>query len=145
MSTRPMLKSQGVQYEQSSSPHLTYIQRAILRRGPPRHIIIGIVGGIWTFYFLWMHNWIWAVATLLVSTILGRVATSGVNERKLAHTKLGKIMLLHLHPANIVIQSFGIAALLYGGWIHSTAVIMAAVSIILFGHLWGWHDVHDAL
>jgi hypothetical protein len=145
MSSKPMLRPELVHEGQPQTMHLTYAQRAILRRGHPRYIIIDLVGGIWTFYLLWMHNWIWAIAILYICAIVGTVATAKVNLRKLASTKLGKIMLLHLHPANIVIQLGGVGALVYGVWMHSPIIIMTAASVILIGHLWGWHNVHDAL
>ena len=144
MSTKPMVELQLV-HQEEPKPYLNFAQRAILRRGHPRYIIIGVVGGIWTFYFLWLHDWIWAVTTLAVSAISGRAATSGVKERKFAETTLGKIMLLHLHPVNILIQLGGVGALVYGVWMHSPVVILAAASVILIGHLWGWPTVHDAL
>jgi hypothetical protein len=99
---------------------MTYVERMIVRRGRPKHIIVGIVAFLWVVYFLWQHNWIWAAAVVVLSAVLGRLSTSGTKEETLARTLLGKIMLLHLHPVNLMLQMAGFALLLYGVWVHST-------------------------
>jgi hypothetical protein len=125
--------------------NMTYVERMIVRRGHPKHIIIGIVAFLWAVYFLWQHNWIWAAAIVVLSAVLGRLSTSGTKEETLAQTLLGKIMLLHLHPVNLTLQMAGFALLLYGIWMHSTPYIMAATSMVFLGHMWGWHKVNEAL
>ena len=124
---------------------MTFLQEFMLSRGHPRQIILHLVGGIWTVYFLWQHNWIWAAAVVVLSAVLGRLSTSGTKEETLARTLLGKIMLLHLHPVNLTLQTAGFALLLYGVWVHSTLYIMAATSMVFLGHMWGWHRVNEAL
>jgi hypothetical protein len=32
---------------------MTHIERMVIRRGHPKHIIVGIVGFLWFVYFLW--------------------------------------------------------------------------------------------
>jgi hypothetical protein len=125
--------------------NMTYVERMIVRRGHPKHIIVGIVAFLWVAYFLWQHNWIWAAAVVVLSAVLGRLSTSGTKEETLAQTLLGKIMLLHLHPVNLTLQTAGFALFLYGVWMHSTLYIMAATSMVFLGHMWGWHKVSDAL
>ncbi len=124
---------------------MTLLERAFVRRGHPKDIIVAVVGAIWGFYFLWIHNRIGALATVLLSAVVARILTHGMREENLAATTLGKIMLLHLHPMNLVVQIAGFGVLLYSIWTHSAILIMAGVSIIQFGHLWGWHKVNDAL
>lgn len=124
---------------------LSFTQRMLIRRAHPRYLIAGIVGAIWAFYFLWQHNWSWAVGVILMSAIAGGMLTSNVSEEYLAETTLGKIMSIHLHPANIAIQSLGLIFLVYGIWIHSALFTMGAVSAILVGHMWGWEKVNPAL
>lgn len=124
---------------------MTFLERAFVRRGRPRHAIVAVVGAIWGLYFLWIHNWIWALAAVLLSAIVARIPTRGMREENLAETTLGKIMLLHMHPMNLMVQIAGIGLLIYSIWTHSAILIMAGVSIILFCHLWGWHKVNDAL
>jgi hypothetical protein len=124
---------------------MTFLERTVVRRGHPRHLIVGLVGFVWAMYFLWFHNWLWAVVTILASAVLGRILTSGTREESLAQTVLGKIMLLHLHPANLLIQLVGFGLLLYSVWIHSGMYMMVALSLVMIGHMWGWHKVYEAL
>ncbi len=108
-------------------------------------MILAIVGFAWAISFLWAHAWIWAAAAAFASVVLGAIVTPRKHEENLAQTTLGKIMLLHLYPANVLLQIAGFAFLLYGVWVHSEIYIMAAGSIILIGHMWGWHRVSEAL
>jgi hypothetical protein len=124
---------------------MTYMERMVIRRGHPKHIIVGIVGFLWFVYFLWQHDWTWALAVAVLSVVMGRLLTSGTKDESLAPTLLGKIMLLHLHPMNLSVQMAGFAVLFYGIWFHSTIYIMVATSIVLLGHMWGWHKVNEAL
>jgi hypothetical protein len=124
---------------------MTYMERMVIRRGHPKHIIVGIVGFLWFVYFIWQHDWAWAVAVAVLSVVMGRLLTSGTKDESLASTLLGKIMLLHLHPMNLSVQIAGFAVLFYGIWFHSTIYIMLATSIVLLGHMWGWHKVNEAL
>lgn len=76
-----------------------------------------IVGGfLWFVYFLWQHDWKWALSTAVLSAVVGRLATSGTKDETLASTLLGRIMLLHLHPMNFSVQIAGFALLFYGIW-----------------------------
>ena len=124
---------------------MTYMEKMVIRRGHPKHIIVGIVGFLWFVYFIWQHDWTWALAVAVLSVVMGRLLTSGTKDESLAPTLLGKIMLLHLHPMNLSVQIAGFAVLLYGIWFHSTIYIMLATSIVLLGHMWGWHKVNEAL
>lgn len=124
---------------------MTYMERMVIRRGHPKHIIVGIVGFLWFAYFLWQHDWKWALSTAVLSAVVGRLATSGTKDETLASTLLGRIMLLHLHPMNFSVQIAGFALLFYGIWFHSTVYIMVATSIVMLGHMWGWHRVNEAL
>jgi hypothetical protein len=99
---------------------------------------------MWVLYFLWFHNWVWAVTVLAVGMVMGEIATLGMHEDQLAQTTLGKIMLLHLHPMNVALQGAGVVLLLYTVWAHSGIGILAAVTLILLGHLRGWHRVNEA-
>lgn len=124
---------------------MNYLKRMIIRRGHPKYMIMDIVGFLWFVYFLWQHNWMWALAVVVWSGILGGLSTAKTNERTLAQTLLGKIMLLHLHPVNLTVQLAGFVVLFYGIWIHSIVYLMIAVSLVFLGHMWGWHKVNEAL
>ena len=124
---------------------MTYMERMVIRRGHPKHIIVGIVGFLWFVYFLWQHDWTWALAVAVLSVVMGRLLMAGTKDESLAPTLLGKIMLLHLHPMNLSVQIVGFALLFYGIWLHSTIYIMVATSLVFLGHMWGWHKVNEAL
>lgn len=100
---------------------------------------------MWVLYSLWFHLWTWAAAALVVGVALGALATKGMLVDEIAQTVLGKILLLHLHPVNVALQTFGLAVLLYGFWMHSIVLMLLAVSVILLGHMFGWHKVNHAL
>ena len=71
--------------------------------------------------------------------------TAGTREESLGQTVLGKIMLLHLHPMNLITQFAGFGILLYGVWVHGSLHILLGASLVLLGHMWGWHKVSEAL
>ena len=124
---------------------MTLSERIIVRSGHPRRIIVGAITLIWMLYFIWFHNWFGAAIALIVGGPLSRFAAWGMHEEQLAQTTFGKILLLHLHPANLMVQSVGFAVLLGSVWIHSGRYIALGVSLILLGHMWGWHKVNQAL
>jgi hypothetical protein len=124
---------------------MTYLQKTFVRHAHPRHIILAYVGLMWGVYFMWFHNWVWALAAVVISGLVGRILTGDVREENLAQTTLGKILLLHMHPVNFVLQTAGVAVTFYGVWLHAGMHIMVGVTVILLGHLWGWHKVNDAL
>jgi len=124
---------------------MTFFERSVVRSGHPRRVIIGVITLMWLLYSLWLHDGAWALLSVLVGVPLGALATTGMSVEELAQTTMGKILLLHLHPANVVLQTIGFAALLYGFWLHSAALILAAISVLLLGHMFGWHKVNHAL
>ncbi len=124
---------------------MTLSERIIIRNGHPRRIIIGVISFIWTLYFLWLHNVAGAAIALIVGVPLSRLFARRMSEQQLAQTTFGKILLLHLHPANAFVQAMGFAVLLCSVWIHSGLSIALGISMILLGHMWGWHKVNQAL
>jgi hypothetical protein len=124
---------------------MTFIQEFMLSRGHPRQIILHIVGGIWTIYFLWQHNWMWALGFFAASELTSEIISTQTEAEMLAQTLLGKIILLHTNPVNLFLQAAGGILLLYSVWIHSITGIMAAISVVLLGHIAGWNKVSTAL
>ncbi|HEV2490854.1 MAG TPA: hypothetical protein VGT03_13695 [Candidatus Acidoferrales bacterium] len=124
---------------------MSYFEREMLHHAHPKQIIFRMIGAIWALYFLWLHNWVWVLAVILITEIIGRTLSRGMNEESMAQTTWGKIMLIHLHPLNLLVQIAGGVVLIYAVWMHSGIYIMAATTIILIGHLWGWHRVSEAL
>lgn len=145
MNTQPIFLPEYRKSQKVQPKAFTFLEHVVLHRGHPRFMIASMAGAIWAFYFLWMHAWIPAATSVVVSLLLGWILTINLKEALFARTVLGKIMLLHLHPVNLTIQLLAGAYLVYGVWTHSAIAIMAASSAILAGHLWGWDKVHDAL
>lgn len=124
---------------------MTFLQKFMLSRGHPRQIILHMVGGIWTVYFLWQHEWMWALGCFAVSELISETLSTQTGAETLAQTTLGKLMLLHANPMNFLIQSLGGVLLVYCIWMHSLTGIMIASSLILLGHFVGWSKVNSAL
>lgn len=124
---------------------MSFLEKKFVRAAHPRRIIVQTVGWLWAGYFLWLHNWIWAVGALLLSMIVGIIVAPVGSPDNLAQTTIGKLALLHLHPANVSVQSIGLLLMIYGLWMHAEVMLMLAFSVIMLGHLWGWHRVNEAL
>jgi hypothetical protein len=124
---------------------MKYLEKVVVRRGHPRNVIVGLVGFLWVVFLVWRHEWAWALVVVFVSAILGRAATIGTHEESLGQTLLGKMALLHLHPMNVVVQLAGFGVLLYALWMHELMFILVGISLVLLGHMWGWHRVSEAL
>jgi hypothetical protein len=88
-----------------------------------------------------------AIFSLVSQLAWGRAGLAAwkTDEEQLAQTTFGKLLLLHLHPANVIVQAIGFGILLCSAWIHSGMYIALGVSMILLGHMWGWHKVNASL
>ena len=124
---------------------MSYFEREVLHYAHPKQMILRMVGAIWGLYFLWLHNWVGVLAVIAAGEILGRILSRGMNEEGMAQTIWGKIMLIHLHPVNLLVQIVGGIVLVYGVWIHSFIWIMVAMSVVLIVHMWGWNKVSEVL
>lgn len=123
---------------------LTGGQRYMLRRFHPRKIILDSIATIWAVYFMWHHDWVSALGAIVLSAILGSAVAWRMDYEALARTIWGRLAILHLHPANIAIQSVGLIALFYGVWTHDTIWILAGSSLVLLGHWFGWSSLSEA-
>jgi hypothetical protein len=124
---------------------MTFLQEFMLSRGHPRQIILHTVGGIWTLYFLWGHEWIWALGCFAAAELISEMLSTETGAELLAQTTLGKLMLLHANPLNFFVQAAGGVFLVYSVWMHSLTGIMGAASLVLLGHFVGWSKVNSAL
>lgn len=124
---------------------MTFLQEFMLTRGHPRQMILHMVGGIWAIYFLWRHDWMWALACFAVAEVMSELLSTQNEAEMLSQTTLGKIMILHANPVNFLVQAVGSALLVYSIWIHSLTGTMLAISVILLGHFAGWSKVNPAL
>lgn len=124
-----------------SANGVSWFQRYFLRRFHPRSIFIDVVGFIWFTYYFWNHDWKSAVGIVIVERIIAFFSVANLDVSRFSETTLGKLGLLHLHPANLAIQIFGSIILLYGIWQHSTEIILGGLSLIFLGHIFGWSKV----
>ena len=106
------------------------LQHAILEYG-----IFDLLASMWLAYFIWQHQVVLAVASVIVFPLIGTFLVRKKNEEAYAKTLLGRFALSHLAPWSAVFHIFGYAVLIYGFWIHSGFYILLAISLILLGHL----------
>ena len=124
-----------------SESHLSWFKRYFIKRFHPRSIFVDVAASIWFTYFFWYHDWKSAIAVIVIARILGVLLTMKVDSEAFAETYLGKLALLHLNVANMVTQLLGVVVALYGLWQHSAEYILAGVSVIFLGHIFGWGKV----
>ncbi|MGZ3742647.1 MAG: hypothetical protein ACXWRE_01935 [Pseudobdellovibrionaceae bacterium] len=125
--------------------NFSWFIRYALRRFHPKSIFVDIVAMIWFTYFFWNHEWKSAVAVVIIGRVVALLLTMKIDTQAFAETFLGKMALLHLNIANMLIQIFGIIITFYGLWQHSTEFILGGVSVIFLGHLFGWEEVDPRL
>lgn len=130
--------------QSQTSSELTWIQRLMLKRFHPRAIFIDSVGLIWCGYYLWAHDLSMVLGAAVAFRILSYYSVMDMSPQRISETTLGKIALLHLNPANLIIQIAGTVVLIYGLWQHSTESILVGISVILLGHVFGWATVNPA-
>lgn len=135
---------QNVLFGLKTASRYSAFERLMLRKFHPRKILIDLVSLTWGVYFLWNHDWQKALLAVVIVSSLGYLSVWNADPEKLAKTTLGKLALLHLHPFNLITQSIGAIPLVYGVWLHSTEYILAGLSIVLIGHIFGWGKVDPA-
>ena len=110
----------------------------MLLHAHPVKFIAEILGAIWSVYFLWHHNWIWAVIVSLIGFLLSTLLLWNKQVDHLATTSLGKVMLVYGTPFNFLLYNLSALPVIYGLWIHDALFILIGLSILLLPHLWGW-------
>ncbi len=118
-----------------------WAQRYALLRSHPRFIIFRCISFLWFTYFLWNQDWKSAVGAVVICSFIGLIAVWNVDPEPLSKTTLGKLALLHLHPANFFMQVSSVVPLTYGIWTHSVVFILLSLSILFLGHFFGWEMI----
>lgn len=136
MAVQTMKKSEPV-------PFSRIMETYVLLRAHPRLIVFHTAGAIWFIYFLWNRSWVEAVFSLLFAGIVGLSTVRLTDTEKIATTTLGRLALLHLHPANLLLQLAGIAPFIYGLWTHSTQLILIGLTLVVLGHSFGWSAMDE--
>ncbi|MEI7741159.1 MAG: hypothetical protein WCJ29_01490 [bacterium] len=121
---------------------LSLIEKLYVQHAHPINLIMTLVGIMWGVYFLWLQNILLAAIFAFGFMIIGHASVWGENEDGLAETWLGKIMILHSHPINTLFHLVGTFIVAVGLYSNVIEMIMWGVTILLFGHLWGWSRVH---
>ena len=123
----------------------SWFEKYALKHSHPRALFLDVLGIVWFFYFFWLQSWQMALASIIIGRLLASSTVMQVSPQKMSETILGKIALLHIHPANFIIQFLGFIVLTFGVWLHSTEYILLGFSAILVGHLFGWEKVSSSL
>ncbi len=114
-----------------------FIHRYILSHAHPVKFSAEILGIFFSAYFLWLHNWIWAIIAsiffFLFSTLL--VWKRNVDLQQIENSSLGKIMLVYSTPLNFFLYNFSAIPLIYGLWTHNIFSILLAILILLAPYL----------
>jgi hypothetical protein len=114
------------------------IHRFMLQHAHPMKFVAEILGVMWGIYFLWIHNWIGAVASSVVLFFGSTLALWNKPIDHLAATALGRIMLVYTTPLNFIIYNFSALPVIYGAWTHQLIYILIGYSALLSPHLWWW-------
>lgn len=122
-------------------PHLTALDRYFLRRAHPTSLFVEAAGISWVVHFFWNHLWVEALLVFLFTRIIANIVAFRSNPEALAQSGLGRIALLHAQPVNMLVQLVGGFGFFYGLWTHEVKVILGGISIVMLGHLIGWHRV----
>jgi hypothetical protein len=129
----------------SRTKEFSMMQRMALRAAHPVSIIFYFVGAMWSIFYLWNQNWVFALAIFVAARALGFAAVRHTHLQEMSETLLGKMALLHLHPANLAVQFIGAIVCLAGVWMHTTETILGGASLIAAGHAFGWSKVNSSL
>ena len=110
-------------------------RKIALQHAIPQYLIFDGLGFVWALYFVWQHQLISALASVIVLTSIATLLVLKKNEEAYAKTPLGRYALSHLAPWSVVFHILGYAVLVYSFWVHSGFFILLAISLILLGHL----------
>ena len=110
-------------------------RKIALQHAIPQYLIFDGLGSVWALYFVWQHQVILALVSLVVLGSIAQLLVLKKNEEAYAKTPLGRFALSHLASWSIIFHIPGYAVLIYSFWIHSGFFILLAISLILLGHL----------
>jgi hypothetical protein len=140
MATEVIVQTQQI-YAETAEHDFSWLERFALKCFHPRAIFIEVVGFIWSIYYFWNYNWQMSLGVFVLALALALLCVMDTSPQKLSETTIGKIGLLHLHPMNLAIRLAGSVILLYGIWQRSLELTLGGVSVIFFGHTFGWAKV----
>jgi hypothetical protein len=121
---------------------LNFWEKAAVRHAHPASFVLNILGLLWAGYFLWFHQWWWAVLCFLF-IILGGLVWASIDRPYLlqARSELNtfqKLLVYHTNPTNLIFHLVALALYLVGTWRHSPIFLLGAFSFVLLGHIFPW-------
>ena len=119
---------------------LNPLQRFVADHADPMKLILDALALIWAAYFLWYQDALSALLSVAFFGGLGMIATWKLEQDKLIYSSFGKFWLTMANPVNMTFQALGYLGVMYGFWQHASAMILAGVTLVLIGHLFGWQD-----
>ncbi len=140
MKTEIIIQKQTA-YKQTYESEFSLIQKIVLMVFQPRAIFIELGGLTWSLYYFWNYDWITALAAYALTLTLAIGLVANTDTERFSKTFLGKIALLHLHPLNLSLRAIGGISFLYGIWQRSVEFSIAGISLLFFGHMFGWENV----
>ena len=122
-----------------TTKNFSLFNRLAINHAHPTKLILDLIGFIWTAYFLWENNLMMVIIFGFGFSVLGSFLTLNADTKALAATRFGKYVIARLHPANLSLQLSGYIVSMCGVWTHQGWIILAGLSMVILGHLWGWH------
>lgn len=83
----------------------SFFRKLAINHAHPTKLILDIIGFMWMSYFLWENNLLTAIIFGFGLSALGSFLSFNADTDKLANTKLGKYVIVRLHPANLTCQT----------------------------------------
>ena len=128
--------------EKAKYGSLNIWEKAAVRHAHPASFVFNILGLLWAGYFLWLHQWHWAVLCFLF-IIVGGLVWGSLDKSYLlqARSELNtfqKLLVYHTNPANMGFHLVALTLYVLGTWKHSPLFLLGAVSFILLGHIFPW-------
>jgi two-component sensor histidine kinase len=102
-----------------------FFQRLMLLQAHPALIVINFFGFSLATFFLSEKQLVLALASLVLTFITRIVITWKMGFGNLAQKSLGRTMLVHAKPANVILRTIGLMVLFYGCWLDNYYVIAA--------------------
>jgi hypothetical protein len=123
-------------------PSLSFLEKVYVQHAHPVNFVMTAVGWMWGAYFLWQQNLVLAVAFGIGFPLIGHLSVWGHHEEQLSETWYGKLMLIHAHPINFVFHIVAFIVICLGLYANVVEMVMWGLTVLLFGHVWGWGRVN---
>ena len=94
-------------------------RRIALQHIVPQYMIFDGLGFGWAFYFIWQHQLILAVGSVIILPLIGTLLVLKKDVEVYADTPWGRFALSHLGLWSIIFHIPGYIILVYSFWIHS--------------------------